>query len=293
MRRILLAGASGYLGRFIQEELLQRGYQVRSLVRNTARARMDDYSNLEICEAEVTDPQSVTDCCDTIDVVISTVGITRQKDRLSYMDVDYQANVNLLNEARRAGVSKFIYVSALNADKLKHLSICRAKELFVEKLESSGLDFCVVRPNGFFSDMAEFFNMAQRGRVYLFGRGRFRTNPIHGTDLAAVCTGAIDINDREIAVGGPETLTHEELAKIAFNSLKKTPKITYIPDWLRIITLRSLRSFTKQTFHGPIEFFLTVMAMDMIAPHYGSRTLKEFFNGLGRQEAKTTENGIR
>ena len=284
MERILLAGATGYLGRFILEVLRQRGYPVRALVRDAGRLPIDDYHILDLCEAEITDPGSIKGCCDTFDVVISTVGITRQKDGLSYIDVDYQANVNLLEEAQRAGVSKFIYVSALNADKLKHLSMCRAKELFVKKLTSSGMDYCVIRPNGFFSDMAEFHTMAQRGRAYLFGRGEFRSNPIHGADLASVCVDTINLPDQELEVGGPETLSHQEIARYAFESLEKPLKISYIPEWLRKFVLLVLQKTTKQTFHGPVEFFLTVMAMDMIAPEYGSHTLKKFFSDLREQE---------
>ena len=283
VKRILLAGATGYLGQFVLKELLHRRYPVRALVRDAGKIQADANQGLEVCEAEVTDRQSISGCCATMDIVISTVGITRQKDGLSYMDVDYQANVNLLEEARSAGVDKFIYVAALNADKLTHLSICRAKELFVDRLRNSGLDFCVIRPNGFFSDMAEFFSMAQRGRAYLFGKGQFRSNPIHGADLAAVCVDAIESENRELAVGGPETLTHEEIARIAFATLGKTPRVTCIPDWLRKLTLRSLQLFTRQSFHGPIEFFLTVMAMDMVAPEYGSRTLEKFYIELNEQ----------
>lgn len=283
MERILLAGATGYLGQYILEELLQRGYQLKPLVRDAGKVKAAGYPDLEFCEAEITDPGSIKGCCDSTDVVISTVGITRQKDGLSYMDVDFQANVNLLEEAQRAGVRKFIYVSALNADKLTHISICRAKEMFVEKLKNSGVDFCVIRPNGFFSDMAEFITMAQRGRVYLFGTGHFRSNPVHGADLATVCVDAVTLADQEIEVGGPEILSHEEIARLAFEALEKPPKISYIPDWLRKCVLRSLQLLTRQTFHGPVEFFLTVMAMDMIAPEYGSRTLKEFFTDLSKQ----------
>ena len=283
MKRIVLAGATGYLGQFVLKELLHRAYPVRALVRDAGKIRAADYRGLDVCEVEITDRQSLSGCCAASDVVISTVGITRQKDGLSYMDVDYQANVNLLEEARTAGVEKFIYVSALNADKLTHLSICRAKELFVDKLRTSGLGFCVIRPNGFFSDMAEFFSMAQRGRVYLFGKGQFRSNPIHGADLAVVCVDAIESSDREVEVGGPETLTHEEIAHMAFAALEKTPRITCISDWLRKLILRSVQAFTTQSFRGPIEFFLTVTAMDMVAPEYGRRTLQEFYSELSEQ----------
>lgn len=283
MQRVLLAGATGYLGQFLLKELRRRGYTVRALVRDAEKMRERDRTGIELYKCEITDRKSISDCCTGVDVVISTVGITRQKDGLSYMDVDYQANVNLLEEAQAAKVDKFIYVSALNADKLTHLSICRAKELFVDKLRNSGLGYCVIRPNGFFSDMTEIFTMAQRGRVYLFGTGQFRSNPIHGADLAVVCVDAAESEDREVEAGGPETFTHEEIARIAFESLGKEPRITCIPEWLRKSALRLLQSLTRQSFHGPIEFFLTVMAMDMTAPEYGSRTLKKFYTELSQQ----------
>jgi hypothetical protein len=43
------------------------------------------------------------------------------------MDVDYQANVNLIDEAKKGGVSKFIYISVLNGDKIRHTKGGEAK----------------------------------------------------------------------------------------------------------------------------------------------------------------------
>jgi uncharacterized protein YbjT (DUF2867 family) len=220
-----------------------------------------------------------------IDVVISTIGITRQKDGLTYMDVDYQANMNLLHEAKQNGVKKFIYISVLNGENLRHLKICDAKEMFVEQLKKSGVDYCIVRPNGFFSDMSEFLNMAKRGRIYLFGRGELQTNPIHGEDLATVCVDAIEKSDREIEVGGPEILTQNEIAVTAFDVLGNKPKITHLPDWVRVVILKTTRIVTGSKIYGPIEFFLTVMAIDMLAPEYGKYTLREYFNSLNETKA--------
>ncbi len=167
----------------------------------------------EVFQAELTRPDSLKGACSDIDAVISTVGVTKQKDGLSYMDVDYQANMNLLSEAKKDGVKKFIYVSVLNGENLRQLKICEAKERFVEQLKNSGLAYCVIRPNGFFSDMAEFQAMAKKGRIYLFGNGESKSNPIHGEDLAEVCVDAIEKPGREINIGGPETLTHNEIAR--------------------------------------------------------------------------------
>lgn len=280
MKKILLAGSTGYLGNHIAKALQQRSWFFRSIGRSPERLQQNGIKANEVLQAELTDRDSLRECCKGIDVVISTVGITRQKDGLTYIEVDYQANMNLLKEAIKSGVQKFIYVSALNADKLRDLKICDAKEMFVEKLQNSGIEYCIVRPNGFFSDMSEFLTMAKRGRIYLFGKGEWRVNPIHGEDLAWICLDAIESSDKEIEIGGPETLTHNEIASIAFDVVGNEPKISHIPEWVRVTILKLVRLLTGSKFYGPVEFFMTVMAMDMLAPEYGKHTLKEYFTLL-------------
>jgi len=285
MQRVLLAGITGYLGSYIARELQKRAYPVRAIARQAERLRSKHISPEEIIEAELTITETIENCCNNVDVVMSAVGITRQKDGLTYMDVDYQANMNLLQEAIASKVKKFIYVSVLNGENLRQLKICDAKERFAEQLKGSGLDYCIIRPNGFFSDMTEFYSMAKKGRTFLFGKGEFKTNPIHGEDLAAVCVDAIETTDAEIRVGGPETLTHKEIAEAAFAALGKETKISHIPDWTRMAILKMVRLFTGSRVYGPIEFFLTVMAMDMIAPEYGKHTLQEYFRHLSGKDA--------
>ena len=284
MTKVLLAGISGYLGSYIAQELREKGYFVRGIARNPDNLRGKGIKVNEIISAELTQPHSIEDCCENIDVVISTVGITKQKDGLTYMDVDYQANMNLLYQAKLSNVNKFIYVSVLNGENLRHLKICSAKEMFVEELKKSGLDYCIIRPNGFFSDMAEFYTMAQKGRVYLFGNGALKANPIHGEDLAKVCVDVIDNTETVIEVGGPETLTQKEIAESAFDVLGIPPKITYIPEWVRVLVLKLVRFFTGSKVYGPIEFFMTVMAINMVAPEYGRHTLKNYFSSLNKQQ---------
>jgi hypothetical protein len=72
-------------------------------------------------------------------------------------------------------------------------------------------------------------------------------------------------------------LTYNEIAKIAFEVAGKEPKITLIPDWVRTTILKLIRIFTNSKFYGPIEFFLTVTAIDMIAPEYGTHRLRDHF----------------
>lgn len=285
MKNVLVAGATGYLGRFIANELAEQSYAGRLIVRNSAKAEFDSNKH-EVVKANVTDASSLTGCCDEVDVVISTVGITKQKDGFTYMDVDYNANLNILNEAKRSGVKKFIFVSAFKADSLTHLKLCNAKEKFVEEIQNSGMEYCIIRPTGFFSDMTEFLKMAKKGTVNLFDDGNFKMNPIHGADLAKVCVEAIESEDKTIEVGGPEVFTHNQIAEIAFKVIKKKPKIRYIPEWMRKTILGITRTFTSSKAYGPIEFFFTVLAMDMIAPTHGKHTLEKYFLEVSKMKQK-------
>lgn len=275
MKRILVAGPTGYLGKYLLKSLKKQEYTTIALARDPKK--LDAFNVDQIIPGEVTRPETLNGTCNGIDCVISTVGITKQKDGITYMDVDYQANLNLLKEAENAGIKKFIYVSALNGENLTHLKMCKAKEMFVKELTNSTLDFCVVRPNGFFSDMTEFLKMAKKGRVDLFGDGNFKMNPIHGADLAEVCVDAINSSEKTIEVGGPEVFTHNEIAQLAFNVVNKKPRIKYMPEWIRRTILSLTRTFTSSKTYGPMEFFFTVLAMDMVAPKYGNHTLSDYY----------------
>jgi len=275
--KILLAGATGYLGNYIMQELLSRNLKTKIIVRDKSKLKLNN-ENLEIKETEVTKPEILKYLFEDVRVVISTVGITRQKDGLTYMDVDYQANANLIDEAKKSGVKKFIYISVLNGEKLRHLKICEAKERLGDYLKSSGLEYCIIRPNGFFSDMGDFLKMTKGGKVYLFGDGKLKLNPIHGEDLAKAVVDSINQGENEINIGGPDMLSQNEIAELALKAYGKPVKILHIPDWIRKFALWSVRTFTSSKTYGPLEFFMTTMVMDMQAPQYGNHKLEDYFN---------------
>jgi uncharacterized protein YbjT (DUF2867 family) len=161
--KVLVAGASGYLGRFVAREFKERGFWVRVLARNPDRLKTPgpflepatyDFAD-EVFVGEVTKPETLQGICENVEVVFSSIGITRQRDRLSYMDVDYEGNKNLLGLALKASVRKFIFVHGFNALMLNSLDNMQAKQRFVEALRQSGLPYAIVCPNGFFNDMSE------------------------------------------------------------------------------------------------------------------------------------------
>lgn len=280
MKKILVAGATGYLGKFVVRELNNRGFFIRALSRNTERLgdireEIDEYHI-----GQITRPDTLEGICDGMDVVFSSIGITRQKDKLTFKDVDYQGNKNLLNEAKKAGVKKFIYVSLLNGPKLCHLEIVKAHEDFVKDLKSSGLDYAVIRPTGYFSDMEEFLSMARKGRVFLIGSGDNRANPIHGADLAVSCADAVLESKHEINVGGPEVMTWKQIATHALETLDQPIKITRVPLWVMKFTQSATRIFSPHKA-GLLAFFITMSTEDMVGETSGTRSLKAHFRKMG------------
>ena len=284
MKRILVAGATGYLGGHVARAFKAQGHFVRALVRSPSQVGpLQDVVD-EVVQGEVTKPETLEHVCDAVDVVFSSVGITRQKDGLTFQDVDHRGNLNLLEAAQRAGVSKFLYVSVLHGPDLRHLAIVEAHEDFVDALKASGIDYAVLRPTGFFSDMGEVLKMAQRGRVYLLGHGHNRINPIHGADLADVCVDALAASRREIDVGGPEILTHREIAELAFQVLDRPKRITAVPVWVMKAAVATTKLFNRRQ-GALLAFFLTAMTSDAVAPPTGTHALGAYFKvRAGAQE---------
>lgn len=285
--RALVAGATGYLGRYVVRAFKERGWWVRALVRDpgkldrpgpflepAVRRCADD-----VFVGEVTRPETLEGVCDDVDVAFSSVGITRQREGFTFRDVDYRGNLNLLERARGAGVRKFVYVSVFNADRYEHLAIIRAHEDFVRALRDSGLPYTVVRPTGYFSDMSEFLGMARRGFVALIGSGENRLNPIHGADLAEVCAEAVESAEREIPVGGPEVFSQNEIAALAFAVLGRKPRILHIPPILARGVVSLVRPFDRQ-LSDLLDFFVTAGQGEGIAPARGEHRLRDYFREM-------------
>jgi uncharacterized protein YbjT (DUF2867 family) len=287
-KKVLVAGASGYLGRYVVSEFAGRGYAVRSLVRDRERLSgvgpnfEPDVSALagEVHIGDATDRSSVRGACNGVDIVFSCMGLTKPQHGVTNEEVDHIGNRALLEEAIESGVKRFIYVSVFNAEKMADSDMVRSHELFVADLRASGMAFTVIRPTAYFNDMGMFFGFARKGHVFLFGDGTNRFNPIHGADLAKVCADAADDEgNREVAVGGPDIFTYDETNLMAFEALGLQPKITHVPMWVGDAALFIIGLFNKP-FGSIMSFALSVSRMDNVAPSFGTRHLKEFYCDL-------------
>ncbi|WP_329468442.1 SDR family oxidoreductase [Streptomyces sp. NBC_01431] len=275
--RVLVAGSTGYLGRHVVRELKGRGHYVRALARDSARLGPVRDAVDDVFTADATDREVLAGCCDAIDAVVSTIGLVGKRSRQTCWDVDHGANRNLLQEAGRAGVGKFVYSSVVRAPALEKLQLTRAKRAFEQDLRSSGMAYTILFPNGFFSDFDEYLNMARKGRVYVFGDGRFRINPIDGADVAAAAADALTTDADEVELGGPDVLTHEQIAQEAFHALGTTPRITHIPAGLLKTGLVLMHRLTPLRVYGIVEFPLTVLTHDVLSPTTGQRHLADYY----------------
>ena len=285
-KKVLVVGATGYLGKELVHAAKRAGHEVRALARDPSRLPADVN---EVVVAEATNPDSLAGICDGVDVVISALGITRQRDGLTYEDVDYAANRNVLNEALKAKVERFAYVHVLNAERMVHVPMVKAKTRFAETLRQAPIASTIINPSGFYSDLGEVLKMAKSGRVYLFGNGNTRVSPISGRDMAEVCISAIDDPVDTIDVGGPETLTFNEVARLASKVLNHPAKITHLPLGLGKLAVRlaKLLGFGKTV--GAFEFFVAASGIDMDAPNFGDQTLEQHFATMLKQGVRNNK----
>ncbi|MET0624923.1 MAG: SDR family oxidoreductase [Pyrinomonadaceae bacterium] len=279
--KVLVAGASGRLGRHVRSELAARGRATRALVRDAKRVEAAGAGEVFVGDARAA--ESLRGACEGVAAVVSALGASLAlgltPKRATFREIDLRANLNLLAEAKRAGVGKFVYVSLYGAETLRGLAYVDAHEEFVAALRASGLEHAVVRPTGFFYVFGEIFKMAARGRVALVGDGSARTNPVHERDVALACVAGLDADVKELAVGGPETYTRRGVAEMAFAALGRPPKISSLPPRVVLALTAPLKLFDRRLY-DLLEFGVAASTTDLIAPAYGERSLAEYFRRL-------------
>jgi len=282
---ILVAGATGALGREVVRELKRRGLAVRALGRSAARLEALRGVADELVAANALRPETLRGVCDGVDRVFSCLGASvipmPQYGYTTFSKIDYPANRNLIREAERAGVGRFVYVSTFATDDLADYDFVRGHELVVEELRASHLDYGVIRPTGFFSAMGEILLVASLGLLPEFNGGTARTNPIHEADLALICADALYDGIRERDVGGPEPLTRRQIAELAYQSIGKDYRVRRVPVAMLRAAGLLMRPISPRVGHL-FTFISAILVRDVVAPCYGTRTIGEFFRERAR-----------
>ncbi|HEX7718859.1 MAG TPA: NAD(P)H-binding protein [Woeseiaceae bacterium] len=229
--RVLLAGASGYIGRAVVAALLRRGHEVIALVRNPAAA----LPGCTIRVAEVTDADNLARALDGLraDSVISCLA-SRSGLPDDARRVDYGANSNLLGAARNAGVRRFVLLSAICVQRPR-LAFQQEKLRFESELAASGIDYTIVRPTAFFKSLSGQVERVLAGKPFLvFGDGtQTACKPISEADLAGYITDCIDdpsARNRILPIGGPgPAITPRQQGELLFNVADRPPQFRRVP----------------------------------------------------------------
>ena len=216
---ILVTGATGFIGRRIVTRLVERGEEVRRLVRPVPNPRASGLPAVHFVTGDVTDPDSLRAACDGVDMVVHTVAVIREKGRTTFEAVNVQGTRNVVEAAEQAGVSKIVHLSAIGAGPDPQYPYLRSKWEGEEAVVNSKLRHVVLRPSLVFGPGDEFINALAAtirvGPVVPFiGSGNAKFQPIHVEDVAR-CVDRVLIDStytgETIEIGGPDILSYRQI----------------------------------------------------------------------------------
>lgn len=271
-----MAGATGALGSRVAAELMRRGWAVRGLTRSRARAG----ALSEVHQGDALKPATLRGGIDGCELVFSALGASVLPSFgggwAGFTSLDVRANRALIDEAVRAKVKRFVYVSVHHHEALGRTAYVRAHEQVVSMLKASGLDWGVVRPTGYFSALGALLDLARDGAIPSLGDGEAKSNPIDDGELAVVCADACEGSEREIACGGPEVLTRNQMAEAAFAALGRPVRLRKAPVAVAKAAAVLLRPFHPRL--AQMTAFIAALAeSDVVAPVRGTKKLGDYF----------------
>jgi NADH dehydrogenase len=217
---ILVTGGTGFVGGHVVRALLDAGKPVRCLVRDPGRAGELEGLGSELVEADMTEPETLRGAVEGVESVVHLVAI-RQGKRSQFEAVMSRGTRALLDEARRAGVRRFVHMSALGTtEETKDIvPYYGAKWDMEQAVRGSGLPHVIFRPSFVFAPdggiLPTFRKLAKLTPVTpIAGSGEQRLQPIWAEDLAACFVRALDddgVTNRTLELGGPDVVSWNTL----------------------------------------------------------------------------------
>jgi uncharacterized protein YbjT (DUF2867 family) len=239
--RVLVTGATGFVGREVVQELLLRGHEVRALVRRGSQKKLKNFQGVEISPGDCLHPESLAQALAGCDAVIHLVGIIREFPGrgVTFERVHVQATQNLVDQAKAAGVRRFLHMSALGARPEPadpyHVTNFRADEY----VRASGLAYTIFRPSVIYGPRDQSINLFVRQiqRLNFFpiiGDGQYKLQPVPVATVARAFALALELPQTEnhlYEVGGPAPLTFDELIDTIARVVGRRVKKIHQPVW--------------------------------------------------------------
>ena len=281
--KVLLAGAFGNLGADILKKLMADGHEV--VAADMAERDLGVEKKYTFKKIDVTNPETLKGLCDGCEAVITTVGLTKGSATVTPYEIDYQGNLNLLNEAKAAGVKHFTFISVIKADKAPHIPMLHAKAMFEEELKKSGLTYVIHRPTGYFYDIIKVFKpMILKGEVTLLGKKPIHANVISTEDFAEFIVLHMTDSNASYDVGGKETYSYEELATLCFEAAGKPVVIKRAPALLFDV-LAFVNKVKKTGKEGVLKFGKWTMTEEMVGSTvYGDMSFAQYIKESFKEE---------
>ena len=232
---ILLTGATGNIGSALLRRLTARGDRVRCLVRDPRRLGAERV-RVQITLGDLADPASFRNALRGVDTVVHLAAAIRDQPRASIEELNGVATARLVRAARRAGVERFVFFSAMGATLNSPSRFFRAKALAEQVVEDSQLDSIVFLPSLVYSPGDAWtrllHTLSYLPAMPISGSGRARYQPIASDDVAdavmATLDGKADGRPR-IELAGPEELTYDEIARESLRAFGRRRRLLHVP----------------------------------------------------------------
>jgi uncharacterized protein YbjT (DUF2867 family) len=216
--RILVTGATGFVGPAIVRALVDAGHTVRVLEREPERSA--SLPNQEAAVGDVTDPASLRQAAEGQDVVIHLVALLAGRPE-EFQRVMEQGTRDLVEAAKDAGVKRFVLMSALGTDEQTKdlVPYYHAKWEMEQIVKASGIEHVIFRPSFIFGPgggaLQQFSRIAKLAPITpIVGPGTQRIQPIWIDDVAASFVAGVEKHastNRTFELGGPDIVTWNEL----------------------------------------------------------------------------------
>jgi uncharacterized protein YbjT (DUF2867 family) len=283
---VLVVGATGVLGSATTRCLVAAGHGVRGMTRHAARMRDVEALGAEPVIGNLADPASLARACAGVDRIFVAAHGALGRGRNRSEVVDDAGHRALIDAAREARVSRFVYTSALGVAPDHPVDFFRTKWKIEQYLASSGLPYVVLRPAAFMEWHAHAFNGAavlKKRRAVIPGTGTKRRNFVAARDVAEVATRALvaDVpRTHLLAVGGPRDFTNDEVAALYAHIAAVPARITHIPR-----AVLSLVGWIARPFHPGIA---RAMRLSSLPDDAFPETLDAVSSHIEREMGATT-----
>jgi nucleoside-diphosphate-sugar epimerase len=212
--KILVTGASGFLGGHVTELLTARGDRVRALVRTTSRREhLSGLENVDFFEGDIENLDRMRQAVDGVDAVVHCAGIVKARSTDDFFTANVGGTSNLVEAARRVPLKRFVYVSSLEAcgpsadgkpvpvDQENPVTAYGRSKLAAEKVVLAAKDdmpVVLLRPGAIYGprdgEILEAFKAIRRGVLPLIDGGEAMGMWVYATDCAEACVRAIDVD---------------------------------------------------------------------------------------------------